>query len=372
MRSLDSFATPTLDDSDGTASRCATRCTAQPDTQRPSGRRPAPIALSSVLLIGALLACGGAPSAEDEVDATPSEPAAATERSVEATSLLGEPLRRTELAPETEAEFIAKLAEAEEQLAANPNDADALIWVGRRTAYLGRYQDAIDVFTRGVEAFPDDPRFLRHRGHRYISTRQLDKAVADLSQAYEMIQGVEDEVEPDGMPNAQGTPTSTLQSNIRYHLALAHVLQGAFDEALPLYREDVEKAGNPDMRTASSYWLYLTLRRLGRDDEAEAVVADLPPFDDLIENFDYHRLLQAFARGGDLEEGESGPDTLNLSGATLGYGLATYDLVEGREEEAYAAYRQILESPQWAAFGYIAAEAELARAQRADAAPSGE
>ena len=176
-----------------------------------------------------------------------------------------------------------------------------------------------------------------------------------------MIQGTEDQVEPDGMPNAQGTPTSTLHSNIRYHLALAHVLQGDFDQALPLYQEDVEKAGNPDMRTASSYWLYLTLRRLGRDDEAQAVVADLPPFEDLIENFDYHRLLQAFARGGAFEDGDDGPDTLNLSGATVGYGLAAYDLVEGREEEAHAAYREILEGSQWAAFGYIAAEAELAR-----------
>ena len=329
-----------------------------------------------LITLAVFSACGG--SSEDDAgvdpagDGSAADPASPAERPVEATSLLGEPLQRTELSPEVEADFTTKLAEAEAQLAANPDDPEALIWVGRRTAYLGRYQDAIDIFSRGVEAFPEDPRFLRHRGHRYISTRQIDRAVADFAKAYEMIQGTEDQVEPDGMPNAQGTPTSTLHSNIRYHLALAHVLRGEFDQALPLYQEDVEKAGNPDMRTASSYWLYLTLRRLGRNDEAQAVVADLPPFEDLIENFDYHRLLQAFGRGGAFEDGDDGPDTLNLSGATVGYGLATYDLVEGREEEAYAAYEQILEGPQWAAFGYIAAEAELARRKSGDGGASEE
>lgn len=320
---------------------------------------PTLYAVAAVLILG--LACGGA---ADEAPANPEvAPAPAPAGDVEATSLLGEPLERTELPADTQAAFEQNLAEAEAQLAENPDSADALIWVGRRTAYLGRYREAIDVFSRGVEQFPDDPRFLRHRGHRYITTRQIDRAVDDLAKAYAMIQGSEDEVEPDGMPNAQGVPTSTLHSNIRYHLALGHVLRGEFEQALPLYQEDVDKAGNPDMRTASSYWLYLTLRRLGRDEEARAVVADLPPFEDLIENFDYHRLLQAFANAGQFEDGDDGPDTLDLSGATVGYGLATFDLVEGREQEAYAEYRRILEEPQWAAFGYIAAEAELARAQ---------
>ena len=316
--------------------------------------------LACALVLALLTACGG-PAVDDPASDATETATPVPERPVEATSLLGEPLLRTELSAELEADFTEKLAAAEQELEANPDDPDALIWVGRRTAYLGRYQDAIEVFSRGVERFPDDPRFLRHRGHRYISTRQLDRAVADLARAYEMIQGTEDEVEPDGMPNPQGTPTSSLHSNIRYHLGLAHVLRGEFEQALPLYEEDVEKADNPDMRTASSYWLYLTLRRLGRDDEARTVVADLPPFEDLIENFDYHRLLQAFAQAGAFEGGDDGPDTLNLSGATVGYGLATFDLVEGREEEAYAEYEEILEGAQWAAFGYIAAEAELAR-----------
>ena len=51
----------------------------------------------------------------------------------------------------------ANMSDAQAQLAANPDSADALIWVGRRQAYLWQYQDAINTFTQGIEQFPDDP-----------------------------------------------------------------------------------------------------------------------------------------------------------------------------------------------------------------------
>ena len=44
-------------------------------------------------------------------------------------------------------------------------------------------------FSRGVAAHPEDPRMYRHRGHRYITVRELDKAVADLSKASALVAG---------------------------------------------------------------------------------------------------------------------------------------------------------------------------------------
>ena len=57
----------------------------------------------------------------------------------------------------------------------NPNDPDALIWYGRRAAYLGQFEEAINTYTEGIRLHPQDARMLRHRGHRYISTRLLIK-----------------------------------------------------------------------------------------------------------------------------------------------------------------------------------------------------
>src|SRR5215510_16595623 len=94
--------------------------------------------------------------------------------------------RAQEIAPpltrETRREFETRLAEARKNVETDAS-ADNLIWFGRRTAYLGRYKDSIRIFTQGVEKFPDDARFFRHRGHRFITLRCFDLAIEDLNHA---------------------------------------------------------------------------------------------------------------------------------------------------------------------------------------------
>ncbi len=158
-------------------------------------------------------------------------------------------------------------------MAANPDDPDALIWLGRRTAYLGRYREAIAIFTQGVERWPGDARFLRHRGHRWITVREFGRAVADLERAARLVEDRSDEVEPDGLPNARGIPTSTLQTNIYYHLGLAHYLRGDLAGARRAFEACLERSRHADMAVATRYWLYLTLRRAG-DGAGAARAAD--------------------------------------------------------------------------------------------------
>jgi hypothetical protein len=61
---------------------------------------------------------------------------------------------------------------------------------------------------------------------------------------------------------------------------------------------------------------------------------------------------------------ETGGDAGSLDFATAGYGIATWHLYNGREAEARALYERILQGGQWAAFGYLAAEAEVARSRQ--------
>jgi tetratricopeptide (TPR) repeat protein len=257
----------------------------------------------------------------------------------------------------------ARLAEARARFDSQPNDPDAIIWLGRRTAYLGSYQEAIKIFSRGVELHTGDARFYRHRGHRYITLRCFDSAIADLEKAAKLIRGKADEIEPDGLPNARNTPTGTLQSNIWYHLGLAHYLKGDFENALRSYRECMKVSKNPDMLVATSHWLYMTLRRLGRAGEARKVLDPITEQMDIIENRDYHRLLLMY-------KGKLTPESLleesmkggsSLSSATIGYGVGNWHLYNGEREKAAAVFRKVIESNQWASFGYIAAEAELKR-----------
>lgn len=231
--------------------------------------------------------------------------------------------------------------------------ADAIVWLGRRTAYLGNYQEAIDLFTEGAERYPQDARILRHRGHRWITLRKFDRAVDDLTRAANLIRGTEDQIEPDGLPNARNIPTSTLQSNIWYHLGLAHYLRGDFEKALDAYRECMKVSKNPDGIVSTSHWLYMTLRRLGRLEEAERVLDAISTDMDVIENQAYHKLLLMY-------RGEIAPEEMESDAATQ-YGVGNWYLVNGQAERARAVFERIVSGKEWAAFGYIAAEADLRR-----------
>ena len=189
----------------------------------------------------------------------------------EATSLAGKPLMAPATIP-NKAKLDADLAQAEKTLAANPKDPEALIWVGRRQGYLWQYQDAIATFTNGIAMYPDDPKFYRHRGHRYITMRDFAKAQADFEKAAALIKGKPDEIEPDGAPNPAGKPRSTLQFNIWYHLGLAHYLQGNYAKAYDAYVECMKVSDNDDSVTATSDWMWMTLMRLNRKADAAKVL----------------------------------------------------------------------------------------------------
>jgi tetratricopeptide (TPR) repeat protein len=295
--------------------------------------------------------------------AAPLHPESELPPGAEAWSLFGEPLFPPRLDADTLRDREQRLAEARARFESEPDSADAAIWLGRRTAYLGRYREAIAIFSAAIAKFPSEPRLYRHRGHRFITIRRFDVAIADLQTAVGLIAGKPDGVEPDGLPNARNIPTSTLHSNVWYHLGLAYYLTGSFESALAAYRECVTFSNNPDMLVATTHWLYMTLRRLGRNAEAAAALEPIREGMDVIENRDYYRLLSMY-------QGRTDPETLladatdtgnAVAAATVGYGVGNWHLYNGRREEAIARFRDVVAGGSWASFGYIAAEADLTR-----------
>ncbi len=254
------------------------------------------------------------------------------------------------------------LAEAEATLAENPTDADALIWKGRRLGYLGRYEEAIAVYEAGAKLHPADARFARHIGHRLISLRRFEDAEAALTRAAALAAAAPDAVEPDGLPNAAGVPTSTLKGNIWYHLGLAYYLQGEFEAAARSYAGAAALAHNPDAAAAALYWLYLSLRQAGDEAGAIAALAAVDAEWTLIENGVYHELTLCFRGEADCEailaraERSEGIDY-----ATPAYGVAMQRLHSGDRKGARALLKEIVARDAGAAFGRLAAEATLAR-----------
>ena len=60
---------------------------------------------------------------------------------------------------------------------------------------------------------------------------------------------------------------------------------------------------------------------------------------------------------------DSSSDTGEIAFPTTSYGVGNWHLFNNRPDRAREIFEKILDSEAWAAFGYLAAEAELAREQ---------
>jgi tetratricopeptide (TPR) repeat protein len=273
------------------------------------------------------------------------------------------------LSPETRALYEQKLTDAEAVHLEKPNEADSIIWLGRRMAYLGRYKDAVRVFSSGMVIYKADARFYRHRGHRYLTLRCFDDAIRDLETADRLMVGKPDEIEPDGIPNAKNIPTSTLKSNISYHLGLAYYLKGNWGMAASHFMNSYNAAytaKSADMKVASAHWVYMSAAREGpslRRDADRLLKREIKDNEEIIENQDYFEMIKLYKGQVKVEdllkavERKSG----TVSAASLGYGIGNYFLYNGDKEKAMTIFRKIVSGNQWASFGYIASEQDIQR-----------
>lgn len=281
------------------------------------------------------------------------------------TSLLGVTYFEPERSAQTQARLDSNLMAARKNFEASPTEEN-YIWVGRRLGYLMRMQEAVDVFTEGLSRYPNSYKLLRHRGHRYISMRQFDKAVMDLTNASQFLMLANNavEIEPDGQPNKINQPLSNTPFNIYYHLGLAHYLNGDFDKALQAYVECMKYSNNDDLLVATADWMYMTYRRLGKTKEAAEVLTGITDTMNIIENDSYYKRLLMYQGKLQPEDvltvSEDAADA-DLSLATQGYGVGNWYLYNGDTAKATEIFEQVIAGKHFSAFGFIAAEAELTR-----------
>lgn len=281
--------------------------------------------------------------------------AATAQEEPQAYTLNGEPLYAAAPGEDT----LRKLEAAREDYLADPDNADNIIWFGRRTAYAGDYRRAIGIFSEGIDRFPMDPRFYRHRGHRYISTRQFDAAIQDFLRAAVLMEGMPLRTEPDGLPNAQNIPLTTTQGNVWYHLGLAYYLKRDWPLALAAFRNGYRLGGNDDNLVSTGHWIYMILRRMGKDEAAAGALDAISNDMTIIENRSYHELCLLYKGELDVDSllGAGGNDPGN---AAVAYGVANWFYYNGDRERSDALLERLVSGSSWSAFGYIAAEADLA------------
>jgi tetratricopeptide (TPR) repeat protein len=231
------------------------------------------------------------------------------------------------------------VAEAEKKLAAEPQNIDLLIALGRAQASVWRYRDAIATYTRGIAIAPKNAMLYRHRGHRYITLRMFDKAVKDLELAAKL---------------------NDRDYDIWYHLGLAYYLTSEFKKAAKAYERCRAVAVKDDSLIAVSDWLYMTYRRQEKEYEAAEVLERITLNMKVEENKSYYDRLLMYKKI--KKESEIITDKMtDLDIATISYGVGNWHLCDGDKAKARAMFQKITDGKYWPAFGFIAAETELKR-----------
>ena len=230
------------------------------------------------------------------------------------------------------------IARAQAALAADPKNIQRYVDLGVAQSGARQFREAIETFSKGLEIDPNNALLLRWRGHRYLSTRQFAKALADLT---------------------NGSIIDSTIYGIWYHLGIVRFVRGdfngaakAFQKALPIAPDSGERAGSVD-------WLWMSLARAGRRGEADAMLAghpDVPPA-----NNAYTARLKLYRGEIKPEAVFTKADTADIQVATLSYGLGNWYLLRGDKRRARTWFERSIASGGWPAFGFIMSEVELER-----------
>ncbi len=219
------------------------------------------------------------------------------------------------------------IARAESALTGDPTNTDRIIQLGVAQSGVRQYREAIETFSRGLKIAPNNALLYRWRGHRYLSTRQFDRAMDDLK---------------------RGAQLDSTIYGIWYHLGIVRFAKGdftgaviAFSRALPIAPDSGERAGATD-------WLWMSLSRAGRTADAQGLLDRRP---DSIPGGNAYMHDSVFTRA----------DTSDIAMATLSYGIGNWYLVRGDTTRARSWFERSITSGGWPAFGFIMSEIELRR-----------
>ena len=232
------------------------------------------------------------------------------------------------------------VARAESTLAAEPRNIDKLIQVGLAHAAIRQYREAIRVFTRGITQAPGNPLLYRWRGHRYISVRELDSALTDLT---------------------RGIRLDSMNYDIWYHLGVARFVRAEFPAAADAFAHAQRLAPNDNEIAGATDWLWMSLSRGGRAADARAALARAHDSLRITTATAYAQRLKLYMGRITPDQVLTPADTGDVAVATLSYGVGNWFLVRGDRAAARSWFERAVRSGGWPAFGFIAAEAELRR-----------
>jgi len=230
------------------------------------------------------------------------------------------------------------IARAERALAADPRNVEKIIQLGVAQSGARRFREAIETFTRGLAIAPENPVLYRWRGHRYLSVRELDRAMDDLT---------------------RGNRLDSTNYGILYHLGIVRFARGDFAGAAAAFERAQPRAPDAGELAGTTDWLWMSLSRAGKPAQAKAMLDRRP--DSLPTTNAYGQRLRLYRGLIGPDEVVTAADTGDVAVATLSYGVGNWYLVRGDTTRAREWFERSVRSGGWPAFGFIMSEIDLRR-----------
>jgi tetratricopeptide (TPR) repeat protein len=245
---------------------------------------------------------------------------------------------------------------ARKKLEADPKNAKLVLALSQAQAGRRQYREAVETCTKGLAASPDNVDLLIERGHRELGLRQFAAAQKDLARAASL---------------------DRKRIDAFYHLGLAHYFQGQFAAAADAFRKGLALAPDNDNVIDCSNWLYVSLRRANKADDAALVLKRITPD---MKNTEPHlafylRLLRFYQ--GTLSEEQvlpqkpTDPNDLEaeLAFDTVTYGVGNWHLYSHDPDRPEELFKQVVTGNAWNAWGFVGAETDLVRMKGATGRP---
>ncbi len=276
----------------------------------------------------------------------------------EGVSFTGKPLYRQKVSEEllSKSDSLIELIDKKGDLS-----EEDYIQKGNHYASSRRYRDAIEVYTEGLSKYPESFKLRRYRAHRYLSVRETEKAITDLTEAVDLLdENTVKELEND----SSGKPWGTYEHWIWYHIGLYHYLNANYEKAAEAYQKCIATAINGKNVVGPSDWLYNTYQKMGNPEKAAAVLEKITPDFNTDRDHIYFKRVMLFKGLSDPEafmDLDKPTDQWTAGDITRAYALANWYQYNDQPEVAEEIYSMILEGPVWNVWAYVATESEVSR-----------
>ncbi len=241
--------------------------------------------------------------------------------------------------------------DARNSLAADPQNVSMVLQLAHAQAAQRQYREAVATATAGLAFAPNNADLYLERGHRELGLREFKAAMKDLEQA---------------------TRLAPEMLDAHYHLGLAHYFLGEFDAAAASFDRARSLAKNNDSLIDCSNWLYVSLRRAGKEQQAEHVLTRITPE---VKNTEPHlyfylRLLHFYqgklSAEAVLPPPPAGPADLEgeLSFNTVSYGVGNWRVYHHDDSGAMELFRNVVKGEAWNSWGFIGSEQEILHAKQ--------